>query len=64
MNTPNPSKPRPIYSGKVEYPKLFIDGKEYPLPTSIQNCGVVDFEKGTVTYYERKMIIGRIKNDE
>lgn len=49
MNTPKPSSPIPIYEGKIDLPKIFVNGKEVPY-----KCKIVHGEVDTNTMTFRK----------
>lgn len=51
MNIPEPLKPRPIYNGKVDTLKLFINGEEVPCFKLCEvKYGTLNLETGIVTY--------------
>lgn len=52
MNTPQPTDIRPIYDGKMETHKLYVNGKEYPVNETAEiKYGTFDCEQGTVKYF-------------
>ena len=53
MNTPKPSSPVPIYGGKIDLPKMFINGKEVPYKCKIVH-GEVDTNTMTFRKYSKK----------
>ena len=51
MNNPQPTNPLPIYGGKLEPTKFYINGKEYPYYYEVMH-GELDLEIGELKLFK------------